>query len=118
MPLLLADSPKQQGKLPSKFSFLSLEPENLVIHTVKKAEQDDALVVRIYETEGKPTTIAQLRTFLSVKISSLCSLLEVEEKPLGTQEHKVEFSVKAHEIVTLKLNIKGEGFSARPCLNS
>ena len=109
MPLLLADSSstKQQGKLPSRFSFLSLGPENLVIHTVKKAEQDDALVVRIYETEGKPTTIAQLRTSLSVKSSSLCNLLELEEKPLETQEHKVEFSVKAHEIVTLKLKIRG-----------
>jgi len=106
MPLLAIGSSKHQGKLPSKFSFISLEPENLVIYTVKKAEQDEALVARIYETEGKSRTIVRIRTSLSVKSCSLCNLLEVEEKPVKVEDHKIEFAVKGHEILTLKLNIR------------
>jgi len=106
MPLLITGFSKYQGKLPSKFSFISLEPENLVIYMIKKAEEDKALIVRIYETEGKPTTIARLMTSLSVKSHSLCNLLEVKEKPIKVEHHKIEFTVKGHEIITLKLNIR------------
>jgi len=105
MPLLATGFPKHQGKLPSKLSFISLEPENLVIYMIKKAEQGNALIVRIYETEGKPTTIAHLRTSLSIKSCFLCNLLEVEEKSVKVEDHKIEFMVKGHEIVTVKLNI-------------
>jgi len=103
MPLLATGFPEHQGRLPSKFGFISLEPENLVIHTIKKAEKGNALIARIYEIDGKPVTMAQLRTFLPIKSASLCNLLEVEEKSLKVEGQKIEFMVKGHEIVTLKL---------------
>ena len=112
-PLLAADLSKPEGTLPSKFSFLSLEPGNLLIYTVKKAEQDDALIVRIYESEGKPRTLAQLRLSLPVKSCLVCNLLEEEERHLPVKDQTVEFTVKAHEIITLKLKIeKGDLLSA------
>jgi len=110
MPLLATVSSKHREKLPSKFSFISLEPENLLIYTIKKTEKGNALVVRIYETEGKPTTIAQIRTSLPIKTCSLCNLLEAEEKSVKVEDHKIEFMVKGHEIITLKLNTKRERF--------
>jgi len=111
MPLLATTFPKYQGKLPSKFSFISLEPVNLVIYMIKKAEKGNALIARIYETEGKPTTTARLRTSLSIKSAFLCNLLEVEEESVKVKDQKIEFMVKGHEIVTLKLNMREKELS-------
>ena len=111
MPLLVTSFPKYQGKLPSKFSFISLEPVNLVIYMIKKAEKGNALIARIYETEGKPTTTARLRTSLSIKSAFLCNLLEVEEESVKVKDQKIEFMVKGREIVTLKLNMREKELS-------
>jgi len=103
MPLLAVNSPKQRGELPPKFSFFHLQPENLIISTIKKAEQDEGLVLRIYETKGKPNMQGELRFFLPFKNCSICNLLEQEEKPLKIENQGVKFRAKGHEIITLKL---------------
>ncbi len=111
MPLLATSFPKYQGRLPSKSSFISLEPGNLVIYMIKKAEQGNALIARIYETEGNPTTTARLKTSLPINSVFLCNLLEIDEKPVKVEDHKIEFMVKSHEIITLKLNMREKELS-------
>ena len=106
MPLLVSRFPEHQGRLPSKFSFVSLSPENLVIYTVKKAESGKALIARIYEIQGKPRNAARLRTSLPVGSCSICNLLETDERVLRMRKYKVEFMIKGHEIVTLKLKLE------------
>ena len=108
MPLLATTSPQHQGRLPSKTSFVSLEPDNLLIHTIKKAERGEALVARIYETEGKPSSTARLTTSLPVESYSVCNLLETDEGVLEATDRQVKFAVKGHEIVTLKLNLRAK----------
>lgn len=38
------------GKLPQSDSFISVEPENVIVTVVKKAEEDDGLILRAVET--------------------------------------------------------------------
>jgi len=106
MPLLVSRLPEHQGRLPSKFTFINLSPENLVIYTIKKAESGNSLIARIYEIQGKPRNTARLRTSLPVESCSICNLLETDERVLQTRNHGVEFMVKGHEIVTLKLKLE------------
>jgi len=40
---------KHQGTLPPEYSFVQLQPDNVVLTAVKKAEDDNALVLRFYE---------------------------------------------------------------------
>ena len=42
--------------MPQTDSFLSVEQENLVVSVVKKAEDNDDLIIRCYETAGTATT--------------------------------------------------------------
>ena len=44
------------GELPKNYSFLKAGPENIVVSVVKKHEDSDDLIVRLYETNGKETT--------------------------------------------------------------
>ncbi|MFL5717001.1 MAG: alpha-mannosidase [Chloroflexota bacterium] len=54
-PTSLVES-RHAGPLPSTLSFLSIEPENVVIGAVKLAEDSDDLVIRVVETAGRPST--------------------------------------------------------------
>jgi alpha-mannosidase len=44
------------GPLPASLEFLAASPGNIVITVCKKAEDTDAMVVRAYEADGRPTS--------------------------------------------------------------
>ena len=56
-PLKAFEIGKQDGKLPEEYSFISCNADNFIVETVKKAEADDALVVRGYESYNKRTNV-------------------------------------------------------------
>ena len=56
--------------LPSTYSFLQIDPKNIVLSTLKISEDKNAIIVRFYETEGKKT-LAKLR--FAKKIKSIFS---------------------------------------------
>ncbi len=59
-PIALADT-YHPGPLPQKASYLSVEQENIVLGSMKKAEDNDDAILRFYETQGCAT---QARIFL------------------------------------------------------
>ena len=83
-------------------SFLSSSAPALVIDTVKKAEDSDALIVRLYEAHGSHGK-ATLRLDRKFKSARLCNLLEDEGKPLVLRGHLLPISYRPHEIITIKL---------------
>ncbi|MGH9654539.1 MAG: alpha-mannosidase, partial [Bryobacteraceae bacterium] len=48
---------KHAGSMPAEHSFFSVEPDNVVLSTVKKAEDSNALILRYYEWAGKDTQV-------------------------------------------------------------
>jgi alpha-mannosidase len=44
------------GDLPTVNSFLKVEPKNIIVEVVKKAEDSNDLILRLYETEGRKCT--------------------------------------------------------------
>ena len=91
--------------LPSTAEFLKLEPANLILTAMKKAEDDGGVVVRFYEAEGCQVH-AKLRFFQPVKRAWKTSLIEEEEQALPLSgDGSIQFPVKPWEIVTLKMII-------------
>ena len=78
-PLLTRQVENHQGALKDEYSFLSLQPENIVLTAAKKAEDDDSLVLRFYEWAGKETD-AKLRLPAGAEKASETDLME---KPLA-----------------------------------
>ena len=100
-----------QGSAPSGPSllpiagFLQLEPSNLILTAMKKAEDDDGVVVRFYEAEGSQAQ-AYLRFFQPIKQAWKTNLIEDEEQPLTPSgDGSLPLLVKPWEIVTLKLRV-------------
>ena len=91
--------------LPPHAGFLNLEPTNLILTAMKKAEDDDGVVVRFYEAEGCEAQ-AHLRFFQPIKQAWKTNLIEDEEQPLTPGEDgSLQIPVKPWEIVTLKLRV-------------
>ena len=54
-PLVLASTFHPLGRLPPSASFMSVEPDNILMTVLKQAEDGDDLILRAYETAGVAT---------------------------------------------------------------
>jgi alpha-mannosidase len=91
--------------LPRSAQFVSIEPPNLVVTALKVCEDDDSLVSRCYEAEGFETR-ARIRFSRSIRQAWRTNLIEEEPETLPVSpDGTLEFSVKAWEIVTLKVAV-------------
>ena len=83
----------------SEFSFVKANRENVIIETVKKAEDSNGIVVRIYEAfnqrgEVKLEFVYQLKNVIE------CNLLEEPETSIKFNGNKFRFEIKPYEIKT------------------
>lgn len=85
-----------------EFHSFALEPDNLILSALKKAEDGNALIMRFFETRGEECT-ATLKLPAGIKSVKTTNLLEDEEQKITVKGGKVKMKVKPFEIVTLKL---------------
>jgi alpha-mannosidase len=85
-------------------SFASVDDPNLVIDTIKRAEDADALVVRLYEAHGARGT-ARLRLGWPVESAVRCNLLEDAADPMPVADDRIEIDYRPHEIISVLVRI-------------
>lgn len=100
-PLEFVEVKAGEGKLNDNFSLVSNDKENVIIETVKKCENDDGMIVRMYDAFDRraTTTVTVADGF---KKAYICDLLENELQELEFDGKSVSVPVKNFEIVTLK----------------
>ncbi len=98
----IAATASGKGKLPEKYSFASADKSNVIIDTIKRAEDSDDIIVRLFESENK-TADVNIKFALNCKKVSLCDLTENELKTLPEKDGVVSLRVKPFEIITLKI---------------
>lgn len=101
MPLEACAIAPARGNLSDNYSFMSSDKENVVIETVKKAEDDDSVVVRMYEAYNRKTTVTVTAGFDFSEVY-LCDMLENNEIKLEHTSNTVTLGIKNYEVVTLK----------------
>jgi alpha-mannosidase len=95
------------GALPSRHSFVSAEPANVVLTAIKKAEDGDGLVFHLYEWAGKAGEI-KLAVPPGAQGATETNLMEQPEgEPLRVENNQVSLPVKPYEIVAVKVNYSG-----------
>lgn len=89
------------GTLPEAFSLVSVDRPNAVITAVKRAEDEDALIVRFYEAhDGRGDVTVTVAG--GYRRAYLCDLMENTERELAMCNGKVTLPVTNFEIITLK----------------
>jgi alpha-mannosidase len=110
VPLTAAPAPAgRRGALERSVSFLSFDAENVVIDTVKQAEDSADLVVRLYEAHGSRAA-GRLRLALPVKSARETDLLEKNGRPLRVLPRagavEVPLRLRPFEIKTVVLGLR------------
>jgi len=95
---------KHPGAFPPEHSFVQLQPDNVVLTAVEKAEDDNALVLRFYEWAGKETDIV-LHLPGTARADSETDLMEHHVADLSLRAGSVTVHTMPYEIKTMKLKL-------------
>jgi len=103
--MIALHKPNNSGQLPASLSFVSVDKPNVIIEVIKKAETEEAIIIRLYESWGRRTH-CQLQFYDITESIYECDMLENNEKALACGEKKVDFPITPFEIKTLKIKVK------------
>jgi alpha-mannosidase len=94
--------PRTDQQEPRALSLVAVDCPNVVIETIKEAENGKGLIVRLYESQRRRGEFV-LSTGFPLAGAWRTNLLEEEEAPLPIQERSVRCPIRPYEIVTLRL---------------
>ncbi|MBC7249714.1 MAG: alpha-mannosidase, partial [Anaerolineae bacterium] len=83
-------------------SFLGTDQPNVVIETIKQAEDGQGIIVRLYENQRKRGEFT-LTTAFPLAAAWRTNLLEENSERLEVEDHRLRCSIKPYQIVTLRL---------------
>jgi alpha-mannosidase len=101
-PLVPIIEPNHKGDLPKIHSFVSVQPENIILTVIKKAEDSDDVILRFYETLGKDAK-ATIRVAETLIDASETDLLENMLSEVPFKDRTIEVPTSKHEIKTIKI---------------
>lgn len=102
-PFETAEIKANNGKMPDEFSLVSCDKANVIVETVKKAEADDGMIVRMYDAFNRRAN-ANITVADGFNKAYLCDLMENVVEKLDFDGNTVTVPVKPFEIITLKFS--------------
>jgi alpha-mannosidase len=114
-PLIAVVTTAHPGTLPASHSFASVEPENVVLTAVKKAEDTNGLIFRVYEWAGKETT-AEFHVPPGATSATVTNLMETPEgSQLAVVDDVVKAPIHPYEILTIRVDYPTCGGAGGAC---
>ena len=103
-PLTVVFNPVMSEKptLPEEKGFFSLSVDNVALSTIKKCDDDDNVIIRLYEDAGKDAS-ARLRFAVPLRGAEITNIIEEEGKPGQFKLDEVTFGLTHNSIQTMKL---------------
>lgn len=101
---LMAVPVSNNSGLPGIFSLVQCYQPNVIIETVKKAEDGEDLILRFYEAFGQRCNAA-ITLGIPFRRVQVCDLMEnpIDDVPLTVHDQTVTVPVKNFEIITLRI---------------
>jgi alpha-mannosidase len=105
-PLTAVVTTAHAGTLPAEHSFASVAPENVVLTAVKKAEDANGLIFRVYEWAGKASTV-EFHVPPGATGATVTNLMEMPEgSSLTIAGDVVKAPIKPFEILTIRVDYR------------
>ncbi|MDZ7265592.1 MAG: glycosyl hydrolase-related protein, partial [candidate division KSB1 bacterium] len=98
----LQASTGNDGKLPPEQALITIDVENVILETVKKAEDGDGIILRLYEAFGWHQRAA-IRLHFPVVAAFRTNLLEEMIEPMEVSSSTINLTCKPFEIITIRL---------------
>jgi alpha-mannosidase len=92
------------GSLPAQFAYVTVKPENVVLTALKKAEDSNALIFRVYEWAGKSGDV-EIHVPKGATGATETNLMETPEgSALNLAGDTVTATIHPYEILTLRVD--------------
>ena len=93
------------GQVGTEYSLASVQPANVILETVKQAEDGNGVIVRLYETENARTEacLTWNRPIASVEE---CNCIEEKQAGAAFESARIPFVIKPYEIKTFRIREK------------
>jgi alpha-mannosidase len=104
--LISLPAEKHEGMLASEHSFVQVQADNVIVTALKKAEDDNGLVLRFYEWAGKESEV----TIQLPPGAESAAETDLMERPIGSlavHNGGVSAHTKPYEIKTIKVRFSG-----------
>ncbi len=104
---------KHTGAFGAAYSFVRVDTDEVRISAIKKAQQQDAIIVRFTETAGKPHDCVQ--TVFSLPVASAYAVTGDEEilHEVALADGQLSFDMRANEIRSFALTFQTPATAAR-----
>ncbi|HSL31039.1 MAG TPA: glycoside hydrolase family 38 C-terminal domain-containing protein, partial [Anaerolineales bacterium] len=89
-------------RLSTLSSLLSASSPNVIIETIKRAEDGNGIIVRLYESQRKRGPV-QLHAGFEVQTAWETNLLEENETELSVENNSIHLELNPYQIMTLRL---------------
>jgi len=101
-PMVAVPASVHPGKLPPSFSLVTVDIQNVIVESVKKSEDGNGFILRLYEAHGCD---ARATLTFGVPVKKVCStnLLEEEQEQLAVEGGIISVPFTPFEIVTLRV---------------
>ena len=91
------------GDLPATYAWAEVDTDHVILETVKKAEDENAWIVRVYECKQYRSNAVMINFGKPIRKAVEWNLLEDDEAPITYQGHQLTFAIKLFEIKTFKI---------------
>lgn len=92
-----------KGRFDKTMEVIIVEPENAIVSIMKKAEDNDDVILRVYEADGKETSA---KIMLNIPCSSYIET-DLIEQPVGVERQivgkTISLDLKPYEIKTIRI---------------
>ena len=85
-------------------SLVEVDTPQVIVDAIKRAEDSDAVIVRLYEAWGMACH-ARVRTTLPASRAYLCDLLERDRVEVSVRDGEVELALRPFKLLTLKVEL-------------
>lgn len=100
--LVAMQASKHEGRLSPEHSFAQVSPDNVIVTALKKAEDDDQLVLRFYEWAGKEGDV-KIQLPPGAESASETDLMEQPVAGIPVDNGTLVMHTKPYEIKTVKV---------------
>ena len=88
----------------AQYSYITVSDEKVMIDAVKPAQDDNGVIIRVYETSAHSGDVTMTLPCDGIKVTQ-CNMMEVDEAEISADGNSFTFSIKPFEVKTFRVKI-------------
>ena len=94
---------KSKGNLPEVLGFCQVDKPNVMLLTMKQAEDGEGIIIRLNETEGRDTEVNVTLPKMTIGKVYETNIVEVNNRLLDMQGQTIKVNIKAFGVKTIRI---------------